>query len=500
MASACSVRLWLPAMVAALFTSLFCVRANATPMFMGLGDLPGGLFSSHATGVSAGGSVVVGESFGEKALGRPGGEVFRWTRADGMVGPGDPRAISADGLTIAGNGTNPSGEKEAWIAVFPGPAAIEIDIKPTTNLNPINPMSRGVIPVATLGSETFDAADVDVSTLAFGPARAMPLDIVCEDDLEDDDDDDRHECDRERGDRRHRHRGHPDDHGKWNDNDRKRHDRHHQFHGKRHGDRRHWSEGDGNKHRDRRRHRGDRHRHREHDDDDCEATPFVEDVNDDGHVDLVSHYRTLETGIGVGNTEACLTGKALDGTAIAGCDVVDVAPLRCTALLDPLAAIACDEITPQLSWLFDAFEDLAAATTPGQPAERAALVEVAEMVVNAFNYLDSQSSDGVLVLDALAYSLAQEVNAQHRAGRGLVDDTANNFFALDTDGAVAGSAAEIRVEEAILANPSNVAAGGSPGPAASGDTTNAAALARLRDVLVPARTLDNAFAARTGAR
>ncbi len=111
-----------------------------------------------------------------------------------------------------------------------------VDIEPGDDRpSPINPYSRGLIPVAILGSETFDVEDVDRTTLAFGFQGFEP----------------------------------PDE--------------------------------------------GATPAHR--------ALGHLEDVNDDGITDLVSHYPTQDTGIYPGDEVACVIGL-VDGRPFEGCEAI----------------------------------------------------------------------------------------------------------------------------------------------------------------------------------
>ena len=116
--------------------------------------------------------------------------------------------------------------------------ALEIDIKPGSFPNSINPRSRGVIPVAILGSDTFDVADIDVTTLAFGPV-GVPI---------------------------------------------------------------------------------------------AHLNGHQQDVNYDGIMDLMTHYRTQDTGIVCGDQSATLTGETSDGQAFERADSIQTVGCRETRL------------------------------------------------------------------------------------------------------------------------------------------------------------------------
>ena len=118
------------------------------------------------------------------------------------------------------------------VHIVPRIVLVDIDIKPGSFPNSINPRSMGLVPVAILGSDFLNVFDVDVTTLSFGPGGAAPV----------------------------------------------------------------------------------------HLEDGAVSDEHYEDVNDDGFIDLVTHYVQKEALPAA--PEACLTGALDNGTLIEGCDSV----------------------------------------------------------------------------------------------------------------------------------------------------------------------------------
>lgn len=50
----------------------------------------------------------------------------------------------------------------------------------------------------------------------------------------------------------------------------------------------------------------------------------LDDVNGDGFIDLITHYRSRDTGIAPGDKTACLTGMTVRGAAFTACDSIRV--------------------------------------------------------------------------------------------------------------------------------------------------------------------------------
>ena len=146
-----------------------------------------------ARGVSVRDSVVyLSGVVGGVGPGFPGGQVGAdvfvraytakgknlWTREFGSALADDNWGISAasSGLYVIGSatGTLPGLQSQGAIDAFVGKLvqeiAVEIDIKPGSDLNPIN-LGPGVLPVAILSSNAFDATTVDPATVVLEGAR-----------------------------------------------------------------------------------------------------------------------------------------------------------------------------------------------------------------------------------------------------------------------------------------------------------------------------------------
>ena len=111
-----------------------------------------------------------------------------WEWGDGTTSPGDVTEPSSPGLvtgshtyaaggvytitlTVTVNETGDSDQSVVQDVVVRRP--VQIDVKPGSDLNPVNLTAQGLIAVAILTNDSFDAAWVDVSSVVFAGAHAV---------------------------------------------------------------------------------------------------------------------------------------------------------------------------------------------------------------------------------------------------------------------------------------------------------------------------------------
>ena len=190
------------------------------------GNGDGQFNSPTLAAVDSGGNIYIADTGNNRIQKFDSNGIFltKW----GAFGNGDGQFSSPSGVAAdaAGN-VYVADQSNHRIQKFRPFILVSLDVKPGSDSNPINLKSKGVIPVAILSDDDFDASSVPVATLRFGPGEAQVA-----------------------------HGGH------------------------------------------------------------------IADVNQDGNLDLMLHFRTQEAGIAFGDTSASVTGETFGGRSIEGSDVV----------------------------------------------------------------------------------------------------------------------------------------------------------------------------------
>lgn len=147
----------------------------------------GGLDSASGLALDGRGNVyVTGGSYGGRPVdrdyatvkyGTDGSEHWVARHDSGRLADDWTKALAVDvsGNVYATGYSLGSGRENNWVTIKYSPSAVhaEIDIKPGSPTNIINPQSRGTIPVAILTTAAFDAANVDPQTPKFEGAHAV---------------------------------------------------------------------------------------------------------------------------------------------------------------------------------------------------------------------------------------------------------------------------------------------------------------------------------------
>ncbi|MCZ7570780.1 MAG: Ig domain-containing protein [Ardenticatenaceae bacterium] len=166
-----------------------------------------------------------GASFAIPPPGNPISSTLSWTPTSDQVGS---YVIVFTGSDNGGLSAPP----HSVVVTVQRATEVDIDIKPGSDTNPINPRSKDAIPVAIFTTPEFDATTVDPLSVRFGPAVAAEI----------------------------HNRGH------------------------------------------------------------------IEDVDLDGDLDMMLHFAARQTGIAVGDPQACLTGETVFAQKIQGCDTIRTVP------------------------------------------------------------------------------------------------------------------------------------------------------------------------------